>query len=444
MIFYIDGIDYTNKIIRDRPFVVHIMYEDIINNSVCSTLNVSLYEDGYLQSIFPSISAFSIFSQGFVRVRIRLDFSTYTLFEGYIDPSLSNYDKDKKIIDLTVIGIEKQIFSNFNNFDISQLYYNLSGNTSTRQRGGRQGIPRISYEIHNRIETLILTMFQDMNLNNSLIYFNHIGENKLVYKYDKEKIGDIHRNKSIITIRNAANGGRIIDTSSYYEDNFINKEKESLSYSTLLKELASLTNCIIGYDYYNSMIFFINRDYNFCNDFGKIVFKVDNYVQRDNYKSEYKYISDGILLKFDDVSIALKRTQGIVPGYNFEYGFMSDDYIRTYTQGQYYLVKPEDPITYLLGGGSRYNNAIYLRNPIELNFGGRLHCYLKDISIEDFLITYIYDNYENLLNRNQECQITVPSYYPAPFRIELEGQEYNVFDTTIDLINDTTTMKFLR
>lgn len=447
----IDGINYYNKILRDRPFTLHIKYEDGINNPVSSVMRVSLYNDNTLQNIFLNNSPFSIYQEGYVTVN--WDFPSIRLFEGYIDKTSAPVDLSAEIIDLTIIGKEKYIADTMSNYDITQLYWNLAGNTSVRQRGGRAGVPRLDYTQYLSITTLLQTIFGDLGFN-SIINYNKLffGEEKLVYKYDADRYGDITRRKDIVAIRNLTDRGRVRDLDAVYSKSFLDKDSQSNSYNSLLKEFALVTGCIYFYEYRAGKMIFINRDYDFTDDLSMAVFNIDNHLIEENYKTNYKYSYNGISLEFNDVTLGLKRNLGsIIPGDIWEYGIEYESGVKNVMGGKYFLGMSGTPtIIYRVGNGTKWNSSLFVNNALDMQFDGDLKNYLKPASsgytggeaIEDFLMEYLKANYEFVLNASQDCEYGVRGIYPAPLRISLGGAEHNVFETEIDIHEQKTILRF--
>lgn len=448
--FDIDDVNYYDRILRDRPFTLHIKFEDGINNPVSSVMKVSLYNDANLQNIFLNNSPFSIYQEGYVKVN--WDFPSIRLFEGYIDKTSAPVDLSAKIIELTIIGKEKYISDTLANYDVTQLYWNLGGNTSVRQRGGRAGTPRLDYNQYQSIQTLIETMFADLGYSQTIINYNKLffGEEKLVYRYDEDRYGDITRKKDIVAIRNLSDRGRVMDLDSVYNKSFANKDSQTNSYNSLLKEFALITGCIYFYEYRTGKILFINRDYNFNNSLNKVTMAIDDLLLDKDYKTNYKYSYNGISLEFNDVTLGLKRNLGsLIPGDVWEYGIETDSGLREVSAGKYFLLMP-DGTYYRVGNGTYWNSALFINNALDMQFNGSLKNYLKPSSgsltggeaIEDFLMVYLAGNYEFVLNASQDCEYGIRGMYPAPLRISLGGQEYNVFETEIDINAEETILRF--
>lgn len=449
--FSIDGVEYFSKVLRDRPFTLHIKFEDGINNPVSSVMKVSLYNDANLQNIFLNNLPYSIYQEG--AVDVNMDFPSIRLFEGYIDKSSAPVDLSQKVIELTIIGKEKKISDTLSRYDITQLYWNPDNVISVRQAGGRTGTPRIDPLHYQSINTLIQTMFGDLGYNNIIINYRKLffNEEKLLYRYDEITHGDIERRKDIITIKNFSIRGILKDTDSIDYSSFAIKDSQGRSYNSLLKEFAGLTGCIYFCEYRTNKIVFINRDYNFNDDLGKITFAIDDYLLDEDYKTNFKYSYNGMQLQFNDITLGLKRNSGsLLPGGSWDYGMQYDNGVLEGYAGNQFLNMGGNPLIIYRIGANEHNHSLFIDNAIELSFNANLYNYLRTASavfsggdaIEDFLKEFLFNNYESVLNSSENCEYGIKGIYPAPLRISLQGNEYNVFETEIDLNEEKTILRF--
>lgn len=446
--FKIDGVEYNDRIVTEKPFTISYQVESGLNNPTSSSLKVTLLNSEQLTNIFQTNDPYGLYNLGYVEVGY-WEFVFFNVFRGYIDKTAVPFDITSNLVDITVMGLEKSIGATLSGYDITQAFFQVSPGIQVRQRGGRTGHTRLSTTDYNLISDVLAVMFGDIGYNSSNHLISYDNSDKFIYKYDPDIYGALHIFQPRISLRdNLGSRGRVSDLSSINNiNNFANRDKQSESYNSLIKNWAGLTGSVFFYNHRTGKINFVKRDYNY----GDAV-DISNLILDQNYLISYRDAYRGIVLQFEDVKVALKFGQSIIPGDNLIVGieYKTGEAAVQRHAGYFYLVYNVFPPKYYILGNPRPTETMQLTNGIELIFREPLKDYLRPTpsafsggtEINEFAKTWIYKAYEKIFNSYRIPEITLQGVWIPPFRIVFDGQEHTIFNADVDLLNETTKISF--
>lgn len=449
IILKIDGEDYSSKIIDTAAFKIKFQVESSYNTPVASIVNFTLKNDSNLQNIFLNNKPYSLYQAGLVEIYIQ-EFTTTPLFKGYIDKEEAPEDLSPKHLEIQAIDFNKFIGIRNKGYDISQIYYAPAENRG--QRGNRTGMQRIISNEYNDVGPILNTMFADLGFE-SVINI----QNTVYYKYNEDKYGSI-RGDIFGVLR------RSMDSYNHHSEevkDYLVEQLEALekkekidsdttSYDSLIKDWAALCGCIYFYDWRSDKMFFINRDYNFLSDMTKNLFDVQDFIIDVGYRRYYGNSLIGIILGFSDFDLAIKRTQGIIPGDVWVTGAGTSSgnqlAVQTGVAGEYIYIEGEDDRFKFAGA---FTDNIYIDKPLDIRVNDYMVSYLKPgqlynssgSSVAGFL-SDVKDNYELLFDQSKTQEIKVHGLYTFPQRILYEERQINVWEMDLDLKEETTVMRF--
>ena len=443
----IDDIEFLPYLLFDETNRLKFEIDEGVNSPLCPIYEFSLENRDGLEEVFLKNYPYEMFTEG----HVELYNDELKVFDGYIDKNNSRIYKNAESMQIYAVSIDKKIGSDLARYDITQLYYNKDGSIPVRQRGGREGITeRYDYTQYYRIDDLIETILDDINISDKVL-FSNTGLFGVMYKYryNEEKFGPIAERQTIGVYRNTGDRGK---GSPFYNTivEYRRNETDTESYDTLMKEFAKIAGCCFYYEPRIDKYVFMQMN-SFYNPLGWSVLEIDDKILYDPDDDDYEIpiiyrdAYNGLIVEFDDVSLLVKlgRNGNVL---SYEWGIDAQEYeIVQFPNNEYYLVLTEEEFYRI--GETEFKDSLYIENGLKVKMNGKLtDYYYKGGPVMDRIDHFLYNmisSYYFLLYYSRELELRLNGLYFAPMIVKMNNNEHACWYSETDFNTNETLIKII-